>query len=91
MTLSKVWAIFVAFILSGCGALIDDSTPEQALRDEGYTKPSCTTSHWLMPHFYGCGDDDDTAWECSAVNNNGKKVNLTVCSNYLFKGSTIRH
>jgi hypothetical protein len=61
MTLLKVWAIFVAFILSGCGVLIDASTPEQALRDEGYTEPSCTTSHWFMPHFYGCSDDDDAA------------------------------
>jgi hypothetical protein len=87
----KVLTVIVCSVLISCGAMIDADEPEQALVEAGYTKPNCSTNHWVTPHWNGCSDDDDSAWDCTALNPQGKKVSVTVCSNFWFKGSTIRH
>ena len=75
----------------GCGAIVDGSEAVQTLNDAGYTKVKVISNHFIAPTFYGCSKEDDTAFECSAVNPAGKRVNVVVCSNLMFKSSTIRH
>jgi hypothetical protein len=89
--MKKLLLVLAAVFAMSCGAFVDDSVPIAALTVAGYSEASCQSSHWILPEFYGCSEEDDTAFKCIATNPKGVRVNVTVCSNFMFKGSTIRH
>ena len=81
----------VTCLLVGCGAFVDESEPIRTLESAGYTEVYCSDSNYLTPSWSGCSEEDDVAFSCMAKNPAGKRVSVTVCSNFMFKGSTIRH
>lgn len=83
--------MLLSIMLLGCGAFVDESDAIRTLEEAGYTDASCPTSNWAWASWSGCSKEDDVAFKCTATNPGGNKVKLIVCSNWLMKGSTIRH
>jgi hypothetical protein len=89
--MKKLILVVLSYLIIGCGALVDEQEAVSTLQDEGYTAINVIEAHYLAPSVYGCAKGDDVAFECSATSSTGKKVAVTVCSSFMFKGSTIRH
>lgn len=85
------WVLLSGLLFLGCGSLVDESEPIRTLEEAGYSDANCYKKNFVTPSFSGCSKSDDVAFTCNATNPAGKRVTVTVCSNYMFKGSTIRH
>jgi hypothetical protein len=71
------------------GPSIESAT--RAIEDHGYSNVENVQQHWLGSHLtYGCDSKDAYAFTASAINPAGRRVNLTACTGYYFKGYTIR-
>lgn len=88
----KFITIFLlTFALAGCGYLVDEEEVIQAAEKQGYTNIEIIDSHEIMPKWAGgCGDRDNVAFEATATNSLGKKVDLILCAGWPFKGVTVR-
>lgn len=82
--------LFSIFTIS-CGAMVDEQKAITALENNGFTDVEILESHWLAPQFFGCSKEDNVAFSYRATNYKNKRVNVTVCSSFLFKDSTVRH
>jgi hypothetical protein len=87
----KALPLLAVITIAGCGLMVGNDEPVQTLQEAGYSNINCYDSHWIFPTFYGCGERDHIAFECTATNPAGGHVDVTVCSSATFKGSTIRH
>src|SRR5574338_1701337 len=91
-----VYAGFIGAALlmgRGCTAAVEASydadAAAQTVEDMGFTEPQVTeTNRWFVG-FQGCDEKDSLGYEITAVNPQGKEVELLVCKG-LFKGATIR-
>jgi hypothetical protein len=89
--MKKFIIILVSLCVLGCGSLVEKSEAHNKLLAAGFTKPSCNDGDWLFPNYNGCSRDDDVAFKYSATNPAGKRVSVTVCASYWYKGTTIRY
>jgi len=93
----KFLAVFISIVLLAFFAFVfvmnmdDSSSAEQALINAGFSHPTCSENHWFLKQMNGCSEDDSFAWDCTAINSKGKKINVTVCTGLLFKKATIRY
>jgi hypothetical protein len=83
--------VVLMFLLVGCGVMVNEDEAVRTLEEAGYTDVNVITAHNLAPQYYKCSEEDDVAFECRAKNQAGDIVTVTVCANFWFKGSTIRH
>lgn len=85
----KKTAILCLFLLS---CVTDDNDAIKALTDLGFTDIVITDRTATLTHWYGCSDDDGTAYSAQAKNPAGKTVNMTVCCGGFgnVKGCTVR-
>lgn len=89
-----IYSVLLAIVLTTgvcCGAMVDEQEAVKTLNDAGYKDVRVVESHYVQPSWFGCSREDDVAFECKATSPAGERITVTVCSNLLFKGSTIRH
>ena len=75
--------LIIALFFSAC---TNKEDAENALMNEGMTNIKITGYS-----FFTCSKDDFYHTGFTAINSKGRKVEGTVCSGILFKGSTIRY
>lgn len=56
----------------------------------GFTEVEVTGSKYVAVGWRGCGDDDSVAYEITAKNPTGNKVNVLMCCGMWLKGCTVR-
>lgn len=76
--------------LTGCGAMVSDKDALKAVEDQGFADPKIIDKDITFIDWRGCSKEDDAAYEVEATNAQGKRVTLTVCVGWPFKGATIR-
>ena len=88
----SIWIL--CFCLVGCGVMIDKGRAISTMKSAGYKDVTVTAEHGVAPSWNGCGHDDDAAFDVTATNPAGQRVNATVCCGWGLiaeKGCTIRH
>ena len=81
--------LLLFIFLGGCGLAVSDERAVDAMESLGFTNVVIKESHWMAPSFFGCGDDDDVAFETTGIRD-GRSVNVTVCCGWALKGCTTR-
>jgi hypothetical protein len=90
--LTRILVVIITLsIMSGCGFLVDENQAVQALQNQGFKDVRITAEHRLAPNLFGCAESDKAAFEVTATNINGKRVNAIVCMGWPFKGATVRY
>lgn len=92
--LIAVTIVIVVVILfaqfSGCnskGPTVESA--KNAIMAQGFHDVQNVEAHY-MASYYGCGQGDTYAFTANAVNVNNQRVNVVACTNYFYKGYTIR-
>ena len=80
----------VACLSSGCGFLVSDDHTVEAVEKQGYSDARIQRIHVFFVHYFGCSKEDDAAYKMSAKNALGRRVDLTTCAGWPFKGVTVR-
>ena len=80
----------VACLSSGCGFLVSDDRTAEAVEKQGYSDVQLQHIHVFFVHLFGCSKGDAAAYKMSAKNALGRRVDLTACAGWPFKGVTIR-
>ena len=80
----------VACLSSGCGFLVSDDHTVEAVERQGYSDVKIQRIHVFFVHYFGCSKEDDAAYKMSAKNALGRRVDLTACVGWPFKGVTVR-
>jgi len=88
--MKKFIFIFVLFI-SSCGALVDEQVAVNALQNAGFTNIKITDKDYILYAFRGCSEDDSVIFMATATNPAKKKVEVSVCAGWPFKGATVRY
>lgn len=93
--MKKLLIVFVcvcicSFTLTSCGACVSDSDVTKAVEKQGYTDVKIKSKHIFTVEMRGCSGSDDAAYKITATNSQGKRVGLTVCAGWPFKGVTVR-
>jgi hypothetical protein len=86
--------IFIALAIVfevGIGHLVPRSEAVQAAQVQGFTHVRVTSAHYAFVDVRGCGSDDTTKFNVTAVNPAGQSVSFYVCAGWPFKGATIRY
>ena len=87
----KKMFLVLAFLLVGCGYLVDEQSAIRAMEDQGFTNVKIVEESRVFPILGGCSDSDTAAFGMNAINSQGKLIGATVCVGWPFKGSTIRY
>ena len=89
-------AIMIGVVVLGpraCTAVVEsDYSGDDAVKtvnDNGYSNAILTETNEWYPALQGCGELDNLGYEITAVNEDGKSVDLQVCTGF-FKDITIR-
>ena len=84
--------LFVVLVIGGIcrGILVEESVAVRALEIQGYTDIEIVDHAWCFVGFRGCDRNDAARITATATNPVGRRVEVYVCSGWLFKGSTIR-
>ncbi len=61
-----------------------------AVEAAGYTEARVVARHDLFPSLSGCANDDAAGFDVEAVNSQGQRVTVLVCSGLLVKAATVR-
>lgn len=77
-------AIIALVLAASTAACTDRNEAHRALEQAGYTDIR------IGGYSFGCGRDDDTATEFTAIGPAGHRTTGVVCGSYFLKGSTIR-
>ncbi|MDO8492156.1 MAG: hypothetical protein Q7S34_00755 [bacterium] len=85
-----VFMFFVLFLSTLPGKWVSQDIAIRALEKQGYTNVQITEHNWFLVGFSGCDDSDVARFKARATNPVGKKVEVFVCTGWLFKGATIR-
>ena len=93
-----VLCIVVVALVVGFGAVTylkpgiwaDKNDAIRALENQGFSQIQVLDKDIFFLWWNGCGEDDDASFELRALNPVGKKVEMTVCVGWPFKGATIR-
>jgi len=72
------------------GLFVDQSVAVKALENQGFSNITIIEKDWLFVGFKGCDASDSARFPVIATNPLGKRVEVMVCSGWLFKGATIR-
>ena len=83
-------AVVLALLMTACGTFVDTERVARAVEKQGYRDVQIVSKHIFLVKWSGCGSDDAVAFEATAVNATGQRVNLTVCAGWPFKGVTVR-
>ena len=87
----KLTLVFSGLVLVGCGEFVPSDHAVRAARNQGYEDITVTGRHGIFPHYLGgCSENDAAAFDVTATNSRGRRVNLTVCCGLIVKGCTIR-
>ena len=76
--------------MMGCGTFVHEENVARAVEKQGYKEVRIIAKHIFFVGWRGCGWDDEAAFEASAVNSAGQRVDLTICAGWPFKGVTVR-
>jgi hypothetical protein len=95
---NAIIAIFIACVIAvllGVGALVgaavlDKPDALRAATNAGLRDVRVTGTHILFAPFAGCSDKDEAAVDVSGINQNGRRITVTVCQGIL-KKSTVRY
>jgi hypothetical protein len=87
-----VVTLVILLALGSCsrGAFVDESKAISALSTQGYSDIHITKKNWFAPGLFGCSEKDAVKFDAIATNPVGRRVEVSVCTGFLFKGSTIR-
>ena len=83
-------AIVIVAITMCRGVLVDESKAVRALEAQGFSDIEITDKAWFIVGLRGCSEHDAVKFMATATNPVGKKVEVYVCSGWIFKGATIR-
>ncbi|MEK7584654.1 MAG: hypothetical protein AAB490_05390 [Patescibacteria group bacterium] len=72
------------------GAYVSDEKIIAAVENQGFSDVRILDKDITFISWRGCGKDDDAAFQVEATNALGKRVPLTACAGWPFKGVTIR-
>ena len=72
------------------GLMVDDGIASRAASARGFTEIVVKDRTNILPIFKGCSAQDAAAFNITAVNPAGDKVDLVVCAGWPFKGATVR-
>jgi len=61
-----------------------------AATNQDYSDVQVSSCHYFFSDWYGCSPSDGWACKAKAKNSNGQNVDITVCTGWVLKGSTIR-
>lgn len=84
------FAVVCAVLLVACGEFVSSDAAVRAAVSSGIVDPRITGQHGIAPGFYGCGEDDDVAFDVAGRNASGQPVNAVVCCGLVFKNCTVR-
>jgi hypothetical protein len=89
------WAAFAlvlsaAVLVGARGYLVNDEVALHAAQVSGYTDVAVTGRHNIWPGLFGCSGHDAVGINVTATNPQGQRVDLLVCSGWLFKSATVR-
>lgn len=94
VTLIEGLIIVVVFVmlLSGLfrGWLVDPGVAVRALETQGYSNVRIADHSWFAVGLRGCDKNDAAKFTATATNPAGRRVELFVCTGWLFKGATVR-
>ena len=86
-----LFVLLAATVLSsGCGLMVSDFNTVNAVEKQGYSDVHVLHIHPFFADYFGCSKGDRAAYKMSATNALGRKVNLTACAGWPFKGVTVR-
>ena len=71
-------------------AVDEGASPVEAVAKQGYSDVRILHIHPFFADYFGCSKGDRAAYKMSATNALGRKVNLTACAGWPFKGVTVR-
>jgi len=76
---------------SGCGFMVSEGTVVRAAQKQGYEDVRIQSRHWISPVWVGgCSGSDDVAFDATALNPRGVRVDIVLCAGWPFKGVTVR-
>ena len=95
LTRAPALALVYVLFLGACalwfpGPYVSDEKIMTAVANQGYTDVKILDKDVTFISWRGCGKDDDAAFQVEATNALGKRVPLTACAGWPFKGVTIR-
>ena len=87
------WVFLICFLAMVLGAfrgyLTTESEATKALHTQGFTDCELTDTAYVFVAWRGCGSDA-ARYDFRATNPIGKRVNVSVCVGWPFKGATVR-
>ena len=86
-TVIAILAIILSFFR---GAFVNSDVALRALQTQGYSNVQITDHQWFAIGFRGCSEKDAAKFVAIATNPVGQRVELFVCTGWLFKGATVR-
>lgn len=87
--LLSAMAFVIAFAI-GCGCLVGEEQAVRAVTNLGFTDVKVESKSVTLVEWHGCSKSDDAAFKVSGKNPQGRRVTLTVCVGWPFKGATVR-
>ena len=84
--------IVLLLVIGSCsrGAFVNQDVAVKALDTQGYSNVKITDRAWFAVGMRGCDEKDAARFTATATNPIGKKVQVYVCTGWIFKGATIR-
>jgi hypothetical protein len=72
------------------GGLPSQSNAETALTNQGFEGVRLIKRHRFLVEFQGCGKEDVAKFDFEATNVRGRRVTVSACEGWPFKGATVR-
>lgn len=72
------------------GSLVDKDVAIRALEKQGYSNIEIINHQYFAVGWKGCDSKDAAKFTARVTNPAGKRVEVFVCTGWLFKGATIR-
>ena len=92
--MKKIMVLFVVILLitsvCGCGAFVSKEKVAKAVEKQGYREVNVTSKHIFFVDWRGCSDSDDAMFNANTINSLDKRVDITICAGWPFKGVTVR-
>lgn len=88
--LMVIGAIAIIAGLMVTGSCVDSAGAVKAAEVQGFTNVELSGHDWFMVSLRGCSRSDAAKFRMQATNVQGQRVDIYVCSGWLFKGHTVR-
>ena len=72
------------------GSCVSEDVAIKAATTSGYTNPKVLDRHYFFVGWQGCSGSDAAGFDVEAINPQGQKVQLLVCSGFFVKAATVR-